>query len=380
LDEAIDADDVKRATAILKSNPSLVNQANEDGDVPLGFVNSVAMAQALINAGADVNAVNPETGETPVMCVSLPELVALFVKHGANLLMTNSDGITAEEIFTQDGDVDMAGAIRALLPKKAAAPTVTATIESLTEAIEEDDLAAVIAILNADPSLANVSNSDGDTPLALIADGKNSVEIAQELLRHGANVNATNPETGETPLFCISCPALVSLFAQHGANINARNSDNQTALEIFTDDENGAMVAAIKAVSRPKSSSPPPAWATLEALFVAVEEDESDDVTRILNANSALAALANADGDYPISLAASVDMAQLLLDHGASVNCVNAETGETPLFCISEPALVSLFASRGADLNAVNADGHTAMQVFQEDGNQDMIDAISACL
>ena len=124
------------------------------------------------------------------------------------------------------------------------------------------------------------------------------------------------------------------------------------------------------------SSRADPAGLSVRQFFEAVEEGKLDIVRRALTRNQALATLANEDGETALFFANTPAIAELLLAQGAAVNYVSEETGETALFAISSPGIVGLLARHGADLDHKSSDGLTAHEVFAEDENQAMCEAI----
>jgi ankyrin repeat protein len=369
--EAVESDNLAVVRGALAGSKAQANKRSSDGDYPLSLVTSVEMANLLMEAGADVNAVSPETGETPLFGVSLPALVALFVSKGASLDHKNPDGQTALEVFEEDENAEMVAAIKAALA--APAPAAAPAADFLTS-VEENDVEGVRAAIASNPAVVNTPSEDGDLPLSLCG----SVEVAQLLLDAKANVNAVNLETGETPIFGISEPALVAVLVAAGADLNHTEDNGETPLQVFTSDENAEMVAAINAALASQAPAAAPAPAATPATFIsAIENDDLDGARNMLAVDASLASTSS-DGEFPLGLVISVEMAELLFANGADVNAVSEETGETALFGISNPALVPLFVSKGASLDAKNEDGQTALEVFTEDENADMVAALNA--
>ncbi|XP_065081217.1 ankyrin repeat domain-containing protein 49 [Ochlerotatus camptorhynchus] len=97
----------------------------------------------------------------------------------------------------------------------------------------ENKLEVLEEVIGKKPSIVNVIDSDGYTPLHK-ACYNNNVEMAKLLLRHGANLEART-ELGWTPLHS-ACKwnnaECVALLLQHGADINAHSQGDQTPLHI----------------------------------------------------------------------------------------------------------------------------------------------------
>lgn len=105
---------------------------------------------------------------------------------------------------------------------------------ALIDAVQNDDQAAVIALLNKHTN-ANMRQDDGATPLAWAAVRCNEA-IAALLLKAGANPNLAN-EQGVGPLHLAivnGSPAIVRLLLAHGADPNLARDDGETPLMTAT--------------------------------------------------------------------------------------------------------------------------------------------------
>src|SRR5581483_1545452 len=102
------------------------------------------------------------------------------------------------------------------------------------EAVQADDRASVARILATHPNV-NSQQDDGATALAWAAMRSNT-EIAQLLIRAGANPNLVN-EQGVGPLYIAiqngSTP-IVRMLLAHGANPNLARPDGETPLMLAT--------------------------------------------------------------------------------------------------------------------------------------------------
>jgi ankyrin repeat protein len=105
---------------------------------------------------------------------------------------------------------------------------------ALIEAVQNDDRAAVAALLNKHADV-NVREDDGATALAWAAVRCNQ-EIAALLLNAGADPNLAN-EQGIGPLYLAitnGSTAMVQLVLAHGANANLAREDGETPLMTAT--------------------------------------------------------------------------------------------------------------------------------------------------
>jgi ankyrin repeat protein len=104
------------------------------------------------------------------------------------------------------------------------------------DAAKNGDLAKVVAMLQADPSLVSKTDSYGATPLHWAAMNGHK-EIVQLLLSNKAEVNLKVSD-GTTPLITAAIfghREVVDLLLANGANVKARNSDGMTALHAAAD-------------------------------------------------------------------------------------------------------------------------------------------------
>ena len=95
----VEEDQVDKAKEALQRQPDLAaaRVVDEDGacfELPLASCTSVAMASLLLEAKADVNAIDSEQ-ESALFRVSNPDIVPLFVTHKIDLTLKNDCGWTA---------------------------------------------------------------------------------------------------------------------------------------------------------------------------------------------------------------------------------------------------------------------------------------------
>ena len=72
---------------------------------PLFFVKSTNMADLLITAGANVNAVS-ENGNTPVMSADSVELLTFFYEKGANMTVQSDSGVNLMSLAARDHNIE----------------------------------------------------------------------------------------------------------------------------------------------------------------------------------------------------------------------------------------------------------------------------------
>jgi ankyrin repeat protein len=113
--EACAAGDERRALELLGRDPSLIHQRSEDGFPPVGyaiFFRHPALARALIERGADVNAAADNAARVaPVHAaasVGDVETMRLLIARGADVNARQQMGFTPLHAAAGNGDVEMA--------------------------------------------------------------------------------------------------------------------------------------------------------------------------------------------------------------------------------------------------------------------------------
>jgi ankyrin repeat protein len=157
---------------------------------------SVASMQALLAAGAPVNAANRRRATPLHWAIHDAAKARLLVEAGADVKAKQADG-------------------RSVLYQAAFAGNGNAVLRMLLEK-------------GAD---ANAATANGQTPL-MAAAGRGDVEAMRLLLGRGATVDAKSG-TGSTALMAAATsrePAAVALLVEAGADVNAATKKNETAL------------------------------------------------------------------------------------------------------------------------------------------------------
>jgi ankyrin repeat protein len=100
-------------------------------------------------------------------------------------------------------------------------------------------------------------------------------------------------------------------------------------------------------------------------------------IVQLLLAHGAAVNLRTRSGSFPIhtaSLAGNAEVVKLLLDQGADINCRVSETGETPLYyaaSFGRIQVIELLLARGADRKIADASGVTPLAAAVKAGQSD---------
>lgn len=273
LNEAIRTRDVAKVAAILKQQPELASEFDEDQDRPFEHLfyfteefpddedQVIAIADLLLQAGVDVNDTVNFNGDRPLHHAAAKgyvELSKMLISKGASLNMTNRVKETPMSFAIYNGDMPlllMFIELGAWLFDKELVHAVTHRNKEMVIALLELGLdihyidfdgydLLFIAITRGGYDLVkfflekglNPNRLQGGSMLPLhhaAAVGK--LEMVKCLLQYGADVHAVEPKSGNTALFgtvLISNREVMSELLASGANINAVNNHGNTPLHL----------------------------------------------------------------------------------------------------------------------------------------------------
>ena len=329
-------------------------------------VGDIAKVDALVRAGADVNAVN-RYGATPLSLAAADgnaRLVGALLKSGADPRRADSalrDGRTLLMLVARTGNAD---ALTLLLAKGAnvnAAETRTGTTALMWAALENRaDAVRVLTKAGADVNARSTVTAYPHTPPGVIGDAleEGSSYVGQTVL----------PKGGWTALMYAARQGsldAVRALAEAGANLNAADQDGTPALTfaIINGHYDVAQLLVEKGadVNQPDRTGATPLYSAVD-MHTLVTSFGRPELPRAVTEGS-------------------VDAARLLLAHGADPNKAlktkvlkrtyqagdpRLGQGSTPLMRAAKAGdvvMMRLLVSGGADIDLTNAAGETAMHI-----------------
>lgn len=254
------------------------------------------------------------------------------------------------------------------------ASTNSAFCSEIDDAVRNGDLEKVKALVKNDPSLVFSKDKDGWTPLHYAAlNGRK--EIVEFLLASHADVNARDNDE-ETPLFVsLDRPEVAEVLLRHGANVDARNKKEGIApLGRAASEGNQAMVKLLlsyKADIKARDNE------EYTALHDAAERGHAE-LAELLLARGADPNARVYDRRTPLHMAAQgghPTVVRVLLAHGAAVDA-REENGTTPLFdavMAGDVEIAAMLLSHGARIDLTNNDGFTPFLYALPSENAGMI-------
>jgi ankyrin repeat protein len=225
--------------------------------------NDYALAQFLIEGGADVNTVNA-FGVSPLIYATsrgLKDIVKLLVEHGADVNSPNLHGDTALHCAIRNGLTDIVkllvehGADVNAKNRDGNMPLIFAARDTLT------DIVKLLVDSGAD---INAKNNNGYTPL-FHAITNRQTNIVKLLVEHGADVNSPDIH-GDTALHCAirnGLQDIVKLLVEHGADIYAKDTNGNTPLDYSIKYYNHTKLTKLLLQDRTNLNLKPDMWSKL---------------------------------------------------------------------------------------------------------------------
>ncbi|KAF7970476.1 hypothetical protein HWV62_23831, partial [Athelia sp. TMB] len=304
---------------------------------------SLAIAQLLLEKGADINATGGEYG-TALQTASYMghlEIARLLLEKGAHINATGGEYGTALQTASYMGDLGHLDIARLLLEKG-----------------------------------AHINATGGEYGTALqVASHEGHLEIARLLLEKGADINATGGQYGSA-LQATSHRGhleIARLLLEKGADINATGGQYGTALQA-TSHRGHLEIARLLLEKGADTNATGGEYGS--ALQGASRLGYLEIARLLLEKGADINAMG---GEYGTALQAAscvgeLDIARLLLKKGADFNAVGGYYGTAlqAASCVGELDIARLLLKKGADINAMGGEYGTALQAASYWGRLDI--------
>jgi ankyrin repeat protein len=318
--DAVKTNDQVKVRTLIENDPGLISAKDELGNTPLhtsAIVGSVSVADYLLSKGADINAPNKQL-QTPlhVAIYNKQEGVAiLLIEKGADINRQDLAGNTPlhETAYSNN-------------------PTIAGLLISKGAGLE-------------------IRNKNNYTPLGALTRSTHNFEVAEVLVKGGADVNApwTNGATPLNDAASYSDGRVIDLLMDHLADFDTTGENLRFTLN--------------SAVSR-----------GYVRLFEAIIEKCGDDIFADAGTNRYLIRSATTGN--------SLEIVKKLQSYGIPLDLSGSITGATPLHSVSGNPdaleMIRFLVQNGCDINARTNDGRSAYNIAEAAGNSEGMELLKS--
>ena len=229
----------------------------------------------------------------------------------------------------------------------------------IKKSIKKDKLKDVKKLVEADPAIVNIQNSDGETPL-FVAVHEEHPEIVTYLIENGADVNHKSTKDGWTVLH-IACflknAEIVNILLDNNVDINVTSNTGATPLYLVC--EHGSHNEM-----------------SIDIIYdLILAAEELGVLAQYINKKEE-------HGYFPLYVACKNgdnDIVELLLEKGANLDEKNEQRQTALIIAIQENQekshleVIETLLKAGADLLYTDNTGHTALDWAQQNDDDDVI-------
>lgn len=237
---------------------------------------------------------------------------------------------------------------------------------------DDPDKALWAVFLTKNPDFKGALQTDYPLHAAVV---ERQDEIVKALVKKGATLDVRNKE-GMTPLMVavqrFASDELIDFLIKSGADVRLTDSNRRTILHQTRDPERIEKFVNLGADINVASFDE----GTL--LHRAVTENNMEMAEFLLQKNALTSVKRPKDGNTPLHLASTREMASFLLENKADINALN-EDKKTPLHLAIEhgsEALAAFYLEKGADALAVDSSGNTPLEIACYNGMPKIAEAL----
>ena len=362
---------------ILLKHSAKVDAVDDNGNQPLHLASlrgHIRTGNLLVSYGAETNVVNKygltllhaaATGEK-----DCPELCELLLKHSAKIDAVDDNGNQPLHLASLRGHIRTGNLLVSY-----GAETNVVNKYGLTllhaAATGEKDSPELCEILLKHGARIDAVGAEGNQPLHL-AGWKGHAETCKLLVSHGADTNAVN-KLGQTPLHRlgdgeVDCPELCEILLKHSAKVDAVDDNGNQPLHLAS--LRGHIRTGNLLVSYGAETNVVNKYGLTLLHAAATGEKDCPELCELLLKHSAKIDAVDDNGNQPLHLASlrgHIRTGNLLVSYGAETNVVNkygltllhaAATGEK-----DSPELCEILLKHGARIDAVGAEGNQPLHL-----------------
>ena len=204
----------------------------------------------------------------------------------------------------------------------------------------------------------NCRGEDGVTPL-LSATILGAFEICQELIKRGADVNASGTSENRTPILLAalhrSLP-ITELYIEHNANLTHRDKSGKTALQGAAYSGSYDICKLLLENGAPLDADTTEGHDTLVCSFIG----QSADIVRLFMSHTNVTIPDLMEGECnPLLISAVLDCRELLtllIDGGADVNSVDEDGWTALMGAVKNLEVCRMLVNAGANVNHLDSD------------------------
>lgn len=357
---------------LLLNTPIDINERNNQGLSALMIASqkgNIAVVDWLIEKDVYVNAKDKGNFSSLMFASELgnPKIVSKLLDKGAKIDDKNSNNETALILAVKNNRLDV---IKTLLEHNPQKDNEALYISS------EKGYFPILKVL-----LENNYNSKSNLTEALrraCSSSIDSMDIAQELISKGANINAED-DAKNTPLLMAiqkQKPEIVKVLISSGANVNYQNINSKGATPLLLA-SGGNNVSILENLIQAGANLETSYTDKTSPLMIAVGSGNIQAVKVLIKAGAKVK-IKNIYGISPLMLAAktkNLEIVQELLTAGSDINTKDNNEETALIFAIKSNSMniMQELLDRGAPINSQHKNNETPLMYATRQNNKDLV-------